>query len=267
MASINTASLATHFKSLHKPSQPLLVMNVWDGASAMVLSSIPTTTALATASYAVAKAAGLDDKDLTLEDNLRAASVVATVSKSREGGPLPVTVDLQDGYGSFLEEAVDKLIDMGVVVGINLEDFMTARDGAEGRFYTVEEQCGRIKKALDTAEARGVGDFVVNARADPLLHKGSLEEVITRGKKYLEAGATTCFVLGALKKDIPSLVKEFGGRVNVGMKTEEGSLAPKELADLGVARISVGPGMQMVAMNAILEVTKKAYTNLEEINM
>jgi len=131
--------------------------------------------------------------------------------------------------------------------------------------YPVEEATSRVQRALKAATDSGVPDFVVNARCDALIRGGTLDEVIERGKKYLEAGATTVFVWGGSKRgvsgaEVKRLVKEFDGRLNVSLKWT-GGLTVAELAEIGVARISVGPAIQFFA---IAEFAKKAEELLKQ---
>jgi 2-methylisocitrate lyase-like PEP mutase family enzyme len=78
--------------------------------------------------------------------------------------------------------------------------------------------------------------------------------VITRGKRYLAAGATTVFVWGGgrgvSRAEVEQLVKEFDGRLNVSLKMTPDGLTVKQLAEIGVARISVGPSLQSIALKA-----------------
>jgi 2-methylisocitrate lyase-like PEP mutase family enzyme len=244
MASLEeTAQL---FKQLHKPGQPLVLANVYDGISARTVAKLPTCKALATASYAVAQAHNTTDDDLDLETNLRACQTIADVAREFQK---PLTVDLQDGYGDQLEEAISRLVKMGVV-GINLEDY----DNTRRELYSVETATTRIKRALAAAANQGLANFVVNARCDGLLHSRDLSEVISRGKAYLEAGATTVFVWGGRsrgisRQEVDMLVEAFGGKLNVSLKSSEDGLSIKQLADIGVARISMGPALQLKAMD------------------
>ena len=235
----NTAAL---FRSLHQPGHPLLLTNVWDAISASAIASLPGTTALATASFAVAAAAGLADDDLDLPTLLRAASAISRVAAMHS---LPLTVDLQDGFGAQLVDAVREVIELGAA-GINLEDF--GRDISA--LYSVEEQCERIRRVVRVASELGVPDFVVNARTDALFAGGNVEEAIARGKAYLEAGAFNVFIWGGPKKegwgrhDVKRAAKALGGRLNVTLiHGREGGLSVGEITELGVARISVGPAL------------------------
>ena len=241
------AGLATTLKGLHIPGKPLLVANVHDHLSATAVASLPATKALATASYAVALAAGTEDDDLSLEENLAAAKHVGAVALKHN---LPASVDSQDGYGDRLEEGIRGLLERGIV-GINLEDYSRDHESC----YTIDENCKRIKTVISTAEELGVQDFVVNARCDVLVHGGSMDETIVRGKAYLDAGATCVFVWGGSQRgvssqEIKTLVKDFGGKLNVSLKLYAGGergLKIQEIAKLGVSRVSVGPAVMFKA--------------------
>ncbi|KAH8911979.1 Phosphoenolpyruvate/pyruvate domain-containing protein [Coniochaeta sp. PMI_546] len=247
-------ALAQSFKALHKPHSPIILANVYDGASARVVASLPAAKAVATASYAVAAAVGVKDNDLTLEANLRATRNIA--SAMREFNK-PLTVDFQDGYGEQLEDGTAELVRAGVV-GINLEDY----DNAANKPYSTSEAAERIRKVLEKARSLGVPDFVVNARCDTLVHGGDMSEVIARGQAYLAAGATTVFVWGGpgrgvSRAEVVRLVEAFDGRLNVLMKLADG-LTARELADIGVARISLGPSLQLAAMEALKKEAQRA---------
>ncbi len=245
--------VAQTLKALHKPGHPLVLANVYDLLSARALAPLPAAKALATASWGVAKANGLDDDDLDLETNLATAKRVALVARENNK---PLTVDFQDGYGDKLEEGIARLIEAGVA-GINLEDC----DKEKHQMYTPEEATTRVKRAVDAAATAGVPDFVINARCDTLVNGGGLQEVILRGKQYLAACATTVFVWGGSrgvsKTEVQKLVEEFGGRLNVLLKFSPDGLTTKELAEIGVARISIGPTLQLKAMAAFKQEAEK----------
>ena len=106
---------------------------------------------------------------------------------------VPLTADMQDGYGEALKEAIESVVKLGVV-GCNLEDSRTTGI-VEGRakidLISADAHVARIKAALEVASELGVPDFVINARTDCVKLGGTVEEAIERGKKYLGAGATT----------------------------------------------------------------------------
>ena len=246
--------LAIHFKSLHIPGNPVVLGNVYDGATAKIITSLPTVKAVATASYAIAGTEGIDDDDMVGEQNLGGIRKMASVVLKAK---LPLTVDLQDGYED-VGHIVRAAIALGAV-GCNLEDV----DIKTGTLRPVEEAVQRIKLALRAAKSVGVPDFAINARTDVLGYDASLDDAIERGKAYLAAGANTVFVWGGAKgrgvsrQEVEKLVKGLNGRLNVKLNMGPGSLTVPELRKIGVARISVGPELFLAAMKAFKEAACK----------
>ncbi|KAH7014624.1 phosphoenolpyruvate phosphomutase-domain-containing protein [Microdochium trichocladiopsis] len=285
MAQANTS--AARLAALHAPGNPLVLPNVWDTTSLETITSInkePSSSssssadspgegplkAIATASYAIAKSLGIQDAELTFAQNLARIQELAPLVHN---AGLPLSVDIQDGYGSKIEECVAAVVKAGAV-GANIEDVVLASDDVEGgagaggvgvgghkggEFYGVEEQASRIRSAIRAAEQAGCPGFVVNARHDGFFLQGAtgksdeevMAEAVTRGKAYLDAGATTVFFWGGSGRglrthEVQTLVKELGGRVAV-MLGAKGRLSVKELADIGVARISVGPSLSFLS--------------------
>ncbi|KAF2155451.1 Phosphoenolpyruvate/pyruvate domain-containing protein [Myriangium duriaei CBS 260.36] len=229
---------ASRFQSLHT-TPPLLLVNVWDASLAKTIAALPQTKAIASASYAVAEAAGINDAELDSETNLAALVSIGRVADQHN---LPFTADCQHGYGDELEAFFSKVIQEAGVVGCNLEDLLPDESGV----LPIEEACSRIKRVKAVAQKQGVPSFVVNARVDILnFPHGTVEEAVKRGKAYVEAGAGTVFVWrkgpGLNRDEIQSLVKALpAGRFNT--QARRGGLSVKELGELGVGRISIGPG-------------------------
>ncbi|KAL7917154.1 phosphoenolpyruvate phosphomutase domain-containing protein [Trichoderma austrokoningii] len=200
--------------------------------------ALPSCKALATASYAVARAKEIEDGDMDAQTNLRAALSIAKVDAEFKKS---LTVDIQDAYGEQLEEMISALVEGGVH-GVNLEDVNKDTQ----KFYLLDQAVERIKRTLKVAEVLGVKDFVANARCDILVHGGQLSEVLERGKAYLAAGAT-----------MTTMVKEFDGRINVSMKLSPDALNAAQLSQIGVSRISIGPTLQFIAMDAYRKEAEK----------
>ncbi|KAF1839471.1 PEP phosphonomutase-like protein [Decorospora gaudefroyi] len=248
---------AKAFKALHKPGNPLILSNIWDAITARTVAALPQTQALATASYAIAAAAGIQDEELTLETNLRAVSAIAKVANEFT---LPLTVDFQDGFGDQLAEGVREVIRLGAV-GINLEDL----DRNTNALFSVEEAQTRIRRVMEVAKEEDVPDFVVNARTDALFTPassstsgGSLEEAIARGKAYLAAGASNIFIWGGPSRkgwgrdDVETATKALGGRLNVLLvMMQPGGLSVNDLSDIGVSRISIGPQLMFKVVSVL----------------
>jgi 2-methylisocitrate lyase-like PEP mutase family enzyme len=213
-----------------------VLVNVWDAMSARVVASAPGCRALATASHAVAESHGYPDGE-----KVPIESVVATCAAVVDAaGDLPVTADLEAGYGD-VRSTVAAALSVGVV-GCNLEDRCSPRPSA----------VARVSEALEAGDQEGV-PVVVNARTDVFLrasdHGAVLDEAISRGRAYLEAGAACFFAIGVSDPEIiRTLVAEVGA-VSVFASVRSPSL--DELQALGVQRVSFGPGPAGLAMAAL----------------
>jgi 2-methylisocitrate lyase-like PEP mutase family enzyme len=229
-------------RGLHVPGDPLVLLNVWDVASARVIASNPATKAIATASWSVSAALGFaDGQAMPLEDVLNLASRIAAATN------LPVSVDFEKGYASDLVELEDnirRLCQTGAV-GLNIEDSIGADDGP---CRPIVDAARRIECVRNAASAEGV-PIVINARTDVLAGGGDVSEAIERGNAYLHSGADCIFVLGGIGTNLPRLVNEITGPVSI--LAGAGSPSVAELARHGVARISVGPGSMGVAYAAL----------------
>ncbi|KAI9339398.1 phosphoenolpyruvate phosphomutase-domain-containing protein [Obelidium mucronatum] len=248
---------AKQLASLHTPGNPVILANVWDGISAKALLETPGASAAATASFAIAAALGIEDDDLSLEQNLAAVRVVARVL----GGKIPLSADLQDGYGERLDSAIQGAIEAGAV-GCNLEDVYPHRS----ELYPVEEMVARIQRVKVVAALNGVPDFVINARTDTLRVGRSMEEVVARGKAYLAAGANTVFVWGGrprslVESEIVLLVREFEGKLAMKLGDVGGeNLTTAFLGELGLSRVSVGPTLMRVGVTAFQETASRLFS-------
>ncbi|EWG49007.1 hypothetical protein FVEG_08634 [Fusarium verticillioides 7600] len=247
---------AQTLKSLHIPSQPLIFAKVWDLASLNMVLSLSSETskpvkATATASWAFAASLGVEDEELTMEQNL--ASIRNLAARATSAG-LPLSVDLQDGYGFRLREAVNQAFQAGAH-GANIEDSIPARGLGQG----IEHSLYPVKATADA----GPPDFVINARCDVfaledvanLNHETRMKESVRRGKAYLDAGATTVFFwrgygAGFTEADVQTLVKELDGHVAIRLGQTPEALSVSQLAKLGVTRISIGPSIFQMAMDA-----------------
>jgi 2-methylisocitrate lyase-like PEP mutase family enzyme len=227
---------AHRLRELHRPGDPLILVNVWDVAGARVVAAAGAQ-AVATASYAMSAAAGRPDGEgLDLKENL------AIVGRIAEAVDVPVTGDLERGYGRTAEHvaaSVLRLVTAGAV-GCNLEDSVVPLgEAAPGSgIRPLDQQVERLRAARTAGERAGV-PLVINARTDALARGGTLDEVVERGLTYLDAGADCVFVLGVQAlPDVARLAEAFDGRLNVLGRPGMPSVA--ELSAAGVCRISIG---------------------------
>lgn len=217
----------------HRPGDPLILVNAWDAWSARVVAETPGCQAIATASHSIAAAHGYPDgEQIPLQEMIEAIRLIASVVD------LPVTADLEGGYGDA-GATVAAAIDAGAVGG-NLEDHLRP----------AEEHARAVAAARAAGDAAGI-HFVINARTDEyLLGAKDVDRAIAAGHTYLDAGADCVFVPGAgSAEDVAALVKAFDGRLSLIGSPK--SLPMDELASLGVARISVGPGSLGIAAAAL----------------
>ncbi|MEU6743910.1 isocitrate lyase/PEP mutase family protein [Streptosporangium sandarakinum] len=230
---------AAALRALHVPGDPLVLPNAWDAASARIVAAAGFP-AVATGSAAVASALGYDDGEAA-----PSAEMLAAIARIVRAVAVPVTADLERGYGLTPAELVERLAATGAV-GCNLED----SDPRTGEMIDVAEQTAFLAAVRSAASAAGV-DLVINARVD-VHHRGSgspaerLAEAVRRGREYLAAGADCVYPISVSEPaDIGALAEGIGGPVNIMFRPGAPSLA--ELAGLGVARVSFGPGLHRAA--------------------
>lgn len=228
------ADLAQILRGLHRPGRPLVLPNAWDRDSARAVESAGFP-AVATSSAAMAESIGSQD------GQVEGARMLAAVARVVVAVAVPVTADIERGYGLDPAELVGRLAATGAA-GCNIED----SDAATGRLVDIHEQADLLRAVRAAAIAAGV-DLVVNARIDTLLHPyGSttqqLADCVARARQYLAAGADCVYPFLLDDVDaVRSLVQRVDGPVNVLCTPRVPSL--EALAAAGVARISFGPAL------------------------
>lgn len=242
------ADRAALFASLHKPGEPLVLYNIWDAGSAKAVADAGAK-ALATGSWSVAGAQGFaDGEQIPLSFLTRIAGrIAATVD-------LPLSVDFEGCYAVPPNEVagnVRAVIDAGAV-GINFEDQVVGGDG----LHETGAQAERIAAARAAAEGLGLPLFI-NARTDLFLkekdaakHGGLMDEAKARVAAYAEAGASGFFAPGLIDAALIGQICE-ASPLPVNVIVRKGLPETAELASLGVARISHGPGPWVEAMAAV----------------
>ncbi len=235
------AARAASLLALHTDPEILVLANVWDVVSAQVVAATPGAKALATASHSIASTFGYEDgENIPLELHLDMVRRIAAAV------PLPVTMDLEAGYGDPGATA-RRAVEAGVVGG-NLEDQMQPLD----------EAVAAVEAVLAAGRDAGI-DFVLNARTDAFVRapEGAdrsklLQEALRRCRAFLEAGAPVVFVPGAVARDeVAALVDGLGPQKLTVISVPGVSMPVSELQQLGVARVSTGPFTQRVALTAL----------------
>ncbi|MGH3735518.1 MAG: isocitrate lyase/PEP mutase family protein [Micromonosporaceae bacterium] len=237
---------AERLRALHHGERPLVLPNVWDAAGAAVVAGAGFP-AVATTSAAVAESLGYPD-----HEGAPAEEMFAAAGRIAAAVDVPVTADVEAGYGLSPAELTRRLIEAGVV-GCNLED----SDHWAGGLVRAETQANRVAALRSAATAAGV-NLVINARVDVFVQEWGdpaerLAEAIRRGNLYLDAGADCVYpILAPDTETIGTLTAELKGPVNV--LSRRGGPSLEELARLGVARVSYGSGIHRVAMRALRQV-------------
>jgi 2-methylisocitrate lyase-like PEP mutase family enzyme len=228
-------------RRLHHGPAPLVLPNAWDVASARLVEAAGFP-AVATGSAGVAASLGFEDNE-----RAPAGEMLGAAARICRAVSVPVTVDAEAGYGLAPAELAARLAELGAA-GCNLED----TDHLAGGLVDAELQAERV--------AGLGGGLVVNARVDVFIREWGdpgerLAEAIRRGRLYLEAGAECVYPIWVADEEtIARLVDELAAPVNVLYRP--GAPPLRRLAELGVARISLGPGLHRAAeaaTRAILE--------------
>jgi 2-methylisocitrate lyase-like PEP mutase family enzyme len=230
---------AEQFLALHVPGSPLLIPNPWDVGSAKLLASLGFA-ALATTSSGSALGLGRLDGSLTRDQALaHAALIVQSVQ-------LPVSADLENCFADDLDgvaATVGAAARTGLA-GCSIEDW----SGSE--IYQREIAVERVRAAAEVAQ--GERRIILTARAENLLHgRDDLADTIERLQAYQDAGADVLYAPGL--KDpaqIRTLVRSVDRPVNV--LAMPGCPPVAELADAGVARVSVGGSFAFAAAGALV---------------
>jgi 2-methylisocitrate lyase-like PEP mutase family enzyme len=277
---LTLAQKASRLLELHHGSQPLILINAWDAASAAMIEHCGFP-AIATSSAALANALGFPDGQyLPWPQMLDAVARVCRAVK------VPVTADIESGFAAnvtALETSITQIIQAGAV-GVNLEDVMPANPahqiaGPENTdaknaeplrhgspLFPLPEQIARIQAARRAAHAAGI-HLVINARTDAYWQAGvspaeAIRGTLERGKAYLQAGADCIFVPGL--RD-PDHIKTVIDHLSAGLRTADLPAPDRRTNDLQavhrVAPVNIlaGPGVPSIPELAKLGVKRVSY--------
>ncbi len=278
---MSLAQKASRLLELHHASQPLVLINAWDAASAAMVEHCGLP-AIATSSAAMANALGFPDGQyLPWPQMLEAVARVCRAVK------VPVTADIESGFApdvTALATSITQIIQAGAV-GVNLEDVMPANldlknSGPENAdstnaepvrhgnpLFSLPEQIARIQAARRAAHAAGI-HLVINARTDAYWQAGvepaeAMRNTLERGKAYLQAGADCIFIPGLRN---PEHIKTVIDHLSAGYVRPD-DLRSDHLRsvagepDHGVAPVNIlaGPGVPSIPELATLGVKRVSY--------
>jgi 2-methylisocitrate lyase-like PEP mutase family enzyme len=219
----------TTFKQLHAGPDVLILANCWDGATAKMIANLGAK-AMATTSAAVAWANGYPDGDeLPLELYLHTIRGIRRVI-----GDLPLSVDAEGGYSDDPAQAattIGALVEAGAA-GINIEDGSSPPELLASKIRAIK---------------RAHPDLFINARTDVYLRglvpeADRVRESLDRAARYADAGADGIFVPGPTD---PETIRALTAAISrpVNLLARAGLPGAKQLAELGVRRLSAGSGL------------------------
>jgi 2-methylisocitrate lyase-like PEP mutase family enzyme len=238
------------FRTLHEREGAFVIPNPWDIGTARILAHMGFE-ALATTSAGYAFSAGKRDNTVGREEmmaHLRAISAATA---------LPVSADLENGYGSTLKAIVEtyQMAAEAGVVGASIED-TSGRAGDPILDQAIAAE--RVRAVAETVHSLSF-DFTLTARAENYLHgRKDLNDTIKRLQAYQEAGADVLYAPGlTTREEIAAVVSSVDRPVNVVMGLSSAQLSVAELSALGVKRISVGSAFCRAAMGAFVRGAKE----------
>jgi 2-methylisocitrate lyase-like PEP mutase family enzyme len=248
MATPSQAERGRDFLELHSRPGAFALPNVWSPGTAKVVAAAGFE-AVATTSAGIAFSLGMPD------GQVGRAAMLAEVAAIAEAVDIPVTADVESGYGPEPEDVAETVA--GVIaagaVGANLED------AESGSLFEIERATERVEAAREAADRTGM-PFTLNARTDSYLtgHPDPFRDAVTRAARYSEAGADCIFVPGVSD---PSAIKRLVDAVDrplnvvVGLTGEPLDLATYER--LGVRRVSTGGSLARAALGFVRQAAEE----------
>lgn len=237
MTGQTAAERATALLALHRPGDPVVLPTVWDAWSAR-LAADAGFAALTVGSHPLADSIGKPDNEgMSFDDVLaRVAQITAAVD-------VPVSVDIESGYGQSARRLVEGLLGVGAV-GLNIEDTVHSENK---RLRSPGEHAELVGALRSAADAAGV-HVVINARTDLFLRRDGddsdrVERAVARLTEAAEAGADVLYPVGRHDpKTLRRLAAELPLPINAIALPDQDD--PASFGLLGVARISFGPFFQ-----------------------
>jgi 2-methylisocitrate lyase-like PEP mutase family enzyme len=244
------ADKAKTFVALHQRSAAFVIPNPWDTGTARILASLGFE-ALATTSAGFAFSHGRLEGRVTRDEALAHCRVIA------EATPLPVSADLENGYGARIEDLAEtyrRAAGSGIV-GASIEDY-TGDPAAP--IYDFNEAVDRVSAALEGV--RGLDfPFTFTARTENYLHgRPDLDDTIRRLQAFEAAGADVLYAPGLPDIEaVRTVCQSVGKPVNVVRGLAGTSMSAAELSDAGVRRISVGASMARAALGTFIRAARE----------
>jgi len=242
------AERAAVFRELHARPRPFLIPNPWDKGSALILESMGFE-ALATTSLGVANVQGV--RDVTLQMVLDNCREICAVTR------LPVNADLENCFADEPRAAAEtiRLACEAGAVGGSIED---STGDAQRPIYDFKLAVERVQAAVEVARSLPV-PFMLTARAENFLHgRKDMDDTIRRLQAFEAAGADVLYAPGLYSfAEIKTVTSALKKPFNLVMGFADPGLTLDKLGEAGVKRVSIGGGLNRVAMKAFLDAAKQ----------
>jgi 2-methylisocitrate lyase-like PEP mutase family enzyme len=237
------AQKAERFRALHE-GDPFVIPNPWDAGSAKLLAALGFE-ALASTSSGFAFTLGRQDGDVTLDEVVEHARVLAAATD------LPVSMDLENGYGPAPEDAaatIERVADAGAVGG-SIEDY-----GADDGIYSIDHATERVAAAREAADRLDF-PFTLTARAENFFRGNpDLDDTIARLQAYERAGADVLYAPRLTSIDeVSAICAAVSKPVNVLANPK---LSFHEVVHAGAQRISAGGNVAFMAVAAAADAAR-----------
>jgi 2-methylisocitrate lyase-like PEP mutase family enzyme len=236
--------------ALHQPGNPVVLPTVWDAWSAR-LAVDAGFAALTVGSHPLADSVGKEDGEgMSFED------VVTRVAQITSAVDVPISVDIESGYGESASRLINGLLEAGAV-GLNIEDTVHRE---EKRLRSSREHAELVGALRAAADASGV-HVVVNARTDLFLRQDGdesdrVDRAIARLTEAAAAGADVLYPVGFHDPEtLRRLASELPLPINAIAQPDQAD--PSSFGPVGVARISFGPFFQWALAGRAKEILQR----------
>jgi 2-methylisocitrate lyase-like PEP mutase family enzyme len=238
------------FRALHERGSAFIIPNPWDVGTARLLAQLGFA-ALATTSAGYAFSVGRRDNTIDGQEMIAHVSAIASATD------LPVSADLENGFGDS-PEVVAETISLAAAAGLVGGSIEDATGHPDHPIYEKEHAIERIRAAVEAVRALPF-TFTLTGRAENYLHgRPDLKDTLTRLQAYQAAGADVLYAPGLTSKDdIAAVVSSVDRPVNVVMGLQGVQLSLAELSAIGVKRVSVGSALSRAALGAFLRAAQE----------
>ena len=241
------------FSALHHRDTAFIIPNPWDVGSARLLAATGFE-ALATTSVGYAFSVGRQDHGIPRDE------MMSHVKSLVEATDLPVSADLENGFGDDAETVADtiRMAAAAGLAGCSIEDSTNGSKSTSAPIYEFEHAVDRVRAAVDVVRSFPF-PFTLTARSENYLHgRKDLKDTIRRLQAFQEVGANALYAPGMTNMDeITSMVKAVDLPVNVLAGMQGVHFNMDALSKAGVKRVSVGGALTRVALGAFLRAARE----------